>query len=93
MDEKRDFMEKLSHFWQNVEIPLLLVHRSKYRLHNGRNFMVPKTPKSTALPMIATLFFPSSFIFPQNPRPIPYCLAGLSKALAAGLYWQIHPCR
>ena len=93
MDEKRDFMEKLSHFWQNVEIPLLLVHRSKCRWHNGRDFMEPKTPKSMALRVIAAPFFSSPFIFPQNPRPAPYCLAELSKAIAAGLYWQIHPCR
>jgi len=86
-------MEKLSYFWQNVGIPLLLIHRSKCRWHNGRNFMVLKTPKSRALRVIAAPFFSSPFIFPQNPRPAPYCLAELSKALAAGLYWQIHPGR
>jgi hypothetical protein len=57
MDEKRDFMEKLSHFWQNAGIPLLLIHRSKYRWHNGSDFMVPKAPKSAVFRVIAAPFF------------------------------------
>lgn len=88
MDEKRDFMGKLDYFIKNIEIPSLLIHRPTHKLHNGSNIIAPK---SHDLRMIFAPFPPSPVIFPQNPRPSPYCRAGLSKAPAAWPYWQTHP--